>query len=76
MLVPDVVAQLLEQLRLPFWYRLGHALFRIYLILHVHTVFVPRPSPARSAGDQTTLHNGAPLCITDRSSLLNEQLDV
>ncbi len=73
-IVPDAPAQLVEQFGWSFWYRLGHALFAVYLILSKHTGLAANPDPVRLAGNQTNLHNGVPLCITDRSSLLNQQL--
>ena len=37
-LASDAIAQLIEQSRLSIWYRVGHALFPVYLMLYLCTV--------------------------------------
>ncbi len=37
MLVSDAMVQLIEQFRLPIWYRIAHALFPVYLSLYICT---------------------------------------
>ena len=43
--VTDALAQLIEQFGLSFWYRVGHALFRLYLLLPICTVSWQRQAP-------------------------------
>jgi hypothetical protein len=74
MLVPNALAQLIEQTRLLFCYCFKHALFHAYLMLDKCTAIVPRRGAMRFAGGQTNLHNGSWSCITARAVLLNEQL--
>jgi hypothetical protein len=74
--VPDATTQLIEQFWLSFRYCFRPALFAVYLTLYKHAVLAEKLGPVRFTGDQTNLHNGAPLCITDRLSLLNKQLNV
>jgi len=62
--------------RLLFWYRCGDALFHVYLTLYLYTARCQGQAPVRVAGNQTILHNDCRPSITDRSSLLNQQLNV